>query len=415
MKLGRREFVKSLAVAGVALRSAARGIFLAGAMPSGKTFDVVVIGAGVFGSWTAYHLQHAGRKVALLDAYGPANARASSGGESRIIRMGYGADEIYTRWSMRSLRLWQEFFGRANRPLFHKTGVLWLAGEKDDQARSSLETLTRLGVRFEKLERAELEKRFSQISLGDVRWALYEPDSGALMARRAVQAVAEQLIEGGVEYIAEAVATPEGKSKLAEVRTKGGESIRAEIFVFACGPWLGKIFPDVLGERIFPTRQEVYFFGVPPGDRRFGPPAMPAWIFDADEAYGIPDLENRGFKVAFDRHGPRFDPDTGSRIVTPDSLEAMRKYVGLRFPGLKDAPVVETRVCQYENTSSGDFLIDRHPGFENIWLVGGGSGHGFKHGPALGEYVAARITEGGEIERRFTLGTKQRVQKRAVF
>ncbi|MBI3670611.1 MAG: FAD-dependent oxidoreductase [Acidobacteria bacterium] len=384
-------------------------------MSTGKTYDVAVIGAGVFGAWIAYHLERTGRKVALLDAYGPANSRASSAGESRIIRMGYGPDEIYTRWAMRSLRLWQEFFGRAGRPLFYKTGVLWLAGADDRQARTTLETLTKLGVRSERLERAELEKRFSQFALGAVRWGLFEPDSGALMARRAVQAVVEEAVLNGVEYLTEAVATPRGKGRLAAITTKSGASVSAGVFVFACGPWLGKVFSDLLGERIFPTRQEVFFFGVPAGDRKFAPPAMPTWIADADEMYGIPDLENRGFKIALDRHGPPFDPDTGRRVVTAEGVAAMRKYVAERFPALKGAPVVETRVCQYENTSHGDFLIDRHPAFENVWLVGGGSGHGFKHGPALGEYVAARVTEGGLVEKRFTLATKARVQKRAVF
>ena len=142
---------------------------------------------------------------------------------------------------------------------------------------------------------------------------------------------------------------------------------------------------------------------------------MPTWIDFKDEAYGLPDVEGRGVKVAIDRHGPAFDPDTSKRVVTPESLEAVRKYLAQRFPALKDAPVVETRVCQYENTSNGDFLIDRHPAFENAWLVGGGSGHGFTHGPALGEYVAARVTEGGAGEPRFSLATKQTFQKRAVF
>jgi len=418
MKLGRREFVKYLAATAGAFHCGAGGLlpeWRARGMSTNRMYDIAVIGAGVFGSWTAFHLVRSGKSVALLDAYGPGNSRASSGGESRIIRMGYGPDEIYTRWSMRSLGLWKEFFEHARRPLFHRTAVLWMAGEDDRYAKSSIATLTKMAVRFERLERAELERRFPQIAFDGVRWGLLEPDSGVLMARQAVQAVVEQAVQSGVEYIPAAVVAPNGKGRLAAVTTKSGGTIHAGSFVFACGPWLGKVFPQLLGERIFPTRQEVFFFGVPAGDRRFAPPAMPTWIFDADEMYGLPDLENRGMKIAHDRHGPQLDPDTGKRVVSAESLEAMRKYVAKRFPPLKDAPVVETRVCQYENTSSGDFLIDRHPDFENVWLVGGGSGHGFKHGPALGEYVAARVAEGGAIETRFTLAAKQKVQKRAVF
>ena len=417
MRLGRRDFVKYLAVAGSALGSVVRGQAQpqASRMVTGKTYNVAVIGAGVFGAWTAYHLMRAGQKVVLLDAYGPGNSRASSGGESRIIRMGYGLDEIYTRWSMRSLRLWQEFFGRTGRPLFHRTGVLWMAGEDGRYEQSTLETLTKLGVQFERLGRPELEKRFPQIAFGKVKWGLYEPDSGALLARRAVQAVVEEAVRNGVDYLPEAVETPAGQGKLSAVTTRSGKGVRAGSYVFACGPWLGKIFPELLGERIFPTRQEIFFFGVPAGDQRFAPPAMPTWICLADDMYGVPDMESRGFKVGLDRHGPAFDPDIGRRVVTAESLELARKYVAERFPALKDAPVVETRVCQYENTSNGDFLIDRHSAFENVWLVGGGSGHGFKHGPALGEYVAAQLTAGGPAEPRFSLATKQKVQKRAVF
>jgi len=129
----------------------------------------------------------------------------------------------------------------------------------------------------------------------------------------------------------------------------------------------------------------------------------------------MPDLESRGFKIANDRHGEAVDPDTQSRLPSAEGIATARKYLARRFPALKDAPVVETRVCQYENTSNGDFLIDRHPAFENVWLVGGGSGHGFKHGPSLGEYVAARVKQGGPIEPRFSLETKQTIKKRAVF
>lgn len=380
-----------------------------------KTFDVAVIGAGVFGAWTAWHLQQAGQKVALLDAFGAAHSRASSGGESRIIRMGYGAEEIYTRWAQRSLMLWQEFFERVQQPLFHQTGMLWMAREQDAYTMATKATLAKCGVQFEELQRDELEKRWPQISFGPVTWALYEPESGAVLARRAVQAVVDDAIQNGVQYLTEAIIAPAGKGKIDSVQTNKGETISADAFVFACGPWLPKLFPTLLGERIYPTRQEVYFFGANAGDKRWQPPAMPTWIDFGAEVYGIPDLENRGFKVALDRHGAALDPDTAERITTPSLLAEVRKHLAERFPGLQDAPVIETRVCQYENTSNGDFLIDRHPEMENVWLVGGGSGHGFKHGPALGEYVTERVLQGGEVEPRFTLATKEKVQKRLVF
>jgi sarcosine oxidase len=387
-------------------------------MKTSQTYDVAVIGAGVFGAWIAYHLQQSGQTVVLLDAYGPANSRASSGGESRVIRMGYGADEIYTRWSIRSLALWQEFFRHVEEPLFHRTGVLWMAREDDPYAVHSMRTLQKLGVRFEQLSRAELEKRYPQIAFGSVTWGMLEPDSGALMARRAVQRVVRETLQQGADYLPDAVeslTSPATNVRLDSLSTRSGLSVRAANFIFACGPWLPKLFPELLKDRIYPTRQEVFFFGVERGDRRFAPPLMPVWIDFGEAIYGIPDLENRGLKMAPDRHGPLFDPDRGERVVTTEGLRAARTFLAQRFPGLKDAPLLETRVCQYENTSTGDFLIDRHPAFDNVWLVGGGSGHGFKHGPALGEYVAARVVEGGTVEPRFTLATKGTVQQRAVF
>jgi len=382
-----------------------------------KSYDVVVIGAGVFGAWTAHWLQRAGLRVALIDAYGAANSRASSGGESRIIRMGYGADEIYTRWANRSLPLWQDFFAQVSRPeLFQRTGLLWMARENDPYTLATLTTLRTVGVEFEELQREELERRYPQIHFGEVSWAIYEPNSGVLFARRAVNAVVNAFInDSGGDYLQAAVNAPSGAGRLPEVETISREKIRADVFVFACGPWLPKVFPDLLEGRICPTRQEVYFFGAPVGNSQFASPAMPTWIDFGAGIYGMPDLEARGFKVALDRHGAPIDPDTAERSVTAALLAEVHEFLAMRFPAMKGAPLLEARVCQYENTSNGDFLIDRHPGFDNVWLVGGGSGHGFKHGPALGEYVAARIVGSGQVEARFSLATKEAVRNRSVF
>ena len=384
-------------------------------MNGGRTFDVAVIGAGVFGAWTAWHLAKRGQRVALIDAYGPAHSRASSGGETRIIRMGYGGDELYTRWSQRSLEQWKKFFEAARQALFLETGVLWMAGEKDARLRQTSATLKRCGVQFEELDREALEKRYPQIGLDDIKCGILEPKSGVLIARRAVAAVVEEAVRLGAEYRCAQVLRPTGFGRANEAATSDGEHIAAGQFVFACGPWLGKVFPDVLGARIFTSRQEVFFFGVPAGDMRFAPPALPTWLFQEDLVYGMPDIEGRGLKIAFDEHGERVDPDTQSRIVSPAMTEKVRKYVARRFPALRDAPIVETRVCQYENTSNGDFLIDRHPEMENVWFAGGGSGHGFKHGPAIGEYVTGQLLDGSAAEERFSLETKDTVQRRAVY
>ncbi len=384
-------------------------------MSSRKTFDVVVIGAGVFGAWTAWHLAKRGQRVALIEAYGPGHSRASSGGETRIIRMGYGADELYTRWSQRSLTQWKGFFAATRQPLFLETGVLWMAGDKDKRLEQTSATLKRCDITFEELDRAALEKRYPQIGLDGIERGILEPKSGVLMARRAVAAVVEDAVRLGVEYRCAQATNPREAGRVEHIRTGRGERIAAGQFVFACGPWLGKVFPDVLGTLIFVSRQEVFFFGIPAGDTRFTAPPLPTWLFQEDLVYGMPDIEGRGLKIAFDEHGERVDPDTQSRIVSPTMTEAVRKYAARRFPALKDAPIVETRVCQYENTSNGDFLIDRHPEMENVWSVGGGSGHGFKHGPAVGEYVAGLLLDGAPVEVRFSLETKATTQNRAVY
>jgi monomeric sarcosine oxidase len=382
-------------------------------------YDVAVIGAGVFGAWSAYELQRSGASVLLVDAYGPANARASSGGESRIIRMGYGADTVYTRWSARSLARWKDLFAQTHRlELFHRTGVLWIASGDNAYAEESLDAMRQYNIPYENIPKAVLRQRYPQISFEDDAWAILEPESGVLLARRAVHTVVDEFVKLGGTFKAAAVEPPSLRGALDSLKTTGGETIEAGAYVFACGSWLGKVIPDVLASRIFPSRQEIFFFGVPPGARQFAMPHLPTWLYLADEFYGMPDIESRGFKVANDRHGERVDPDTQSRIASPAAAEAARAFVARRFPALAGAPIVETRVCQYENTSNGDFLIDKHPHAANVWLVGGGSGHGFKHGPALGEYVAAHVlghpTPETQLEPRFSLATKQATQNRSV-
>ncbi|PYS22365.1 MAG: hypothetical protein DMF72_13700 [Acidobacteria bacterium] len=320
---------------------------------SESIYEVAVIGAGVFGAWTAYQLQRSGKRVILIDAHGPANHLSSSGDQSRIIRMGYGADEIYTRSAQRSLQLWKELSAKAGENLFRPTGILWLAHEDDPYPVQSAETLNRLGIRFEELTAAEVARRYPQLGFDRISWAMFEPDSGVLTARRAVQAVVREAISNGVEYLLDSVEMPADKRDLDYVTTASGRRISAATYVFACGPWLPKMFPDLLSGRIHPTRQEVFYFESPVGDNRFAASSMPTWIDFKSEAYGLPDIDGRGVKVAIDRHGPPFDADNGDRIPTAEGLAEVRRLLALRLPDLKNAPVIEGRVCQYVDSNTG--------------------------------------------------------------
>jgi glycine/D-amino acid oxidase-like deaminating enzyme len=388
--LTRRELLEG--IAGTAALSAVGGridsaataplIATAPRTTSAAEWDAIVVGAGAFGAWTAWHLRREGRRVLLVDASGPANARASSGGESRMTRATYGADAVYARMAHASLDDWRWLSARAGLPIFHPIGVLMFFDRPHPYADASVETSRLLGLRFEVLDRAALERRWPQIDWAGIAFGLFEPDFGPLMARRAVQTLVREYVAAGGEYRLASILPPGDGSALEGLRTSADDVLRADRYVFACGPH-----------------------------------RLPGWsdFNGGDVYYGFPNLESRGFKIAHDAHGPRFDPDTGDRQPTAAGLAEIRAYLRRRFPALAARPLVESRVCQYENSSNGDLLIDVHPQWPNALLVGAGSGHGFKHAPAVGRYVAALL--GGapaSIEPRFSLASKGESQRREV-
>ena len=367
---------------------------------------VAVVGAGAFGGWTALFLLRRNVRVTLIDAWGPGNARSSSGGETRIIRGTYGPNQPYTRMAAYALRLWNEHEAQWGVHVLHRTGVLWMATLADDQfERSSLPMLRDAGVAYEELSGRELRKRWPQINVEDVRWAIYEPESGFLSARLACQAVVEQFVKAGGEYRQAAVLPHDLEDGVRHgLNLSDGSKLTADHYVFACGPWLGKLFPETISSLIRPTKQDAFFFGTPAGDDRFAEDKLPVWADHRDRfIYGVPATDGLGFKVADDTRGAEFDPTSGERVVDEDGLKAIRDYVAFRFPAMKDAPLIETRVCQYENTPDNHLIIDRHPVAENIWLVGGGSGHGFKHGPAVGKMVAELVMNHKQADPMFHL------------
>ncbi|HEV2596562.1 MAG TPA: FAD-dependent oxidoreductase [Sphingomicrobium sp.] len=385
---------------------------------SGKSADhIVVVGAGVFGAWTAHHLHQAGHRITLVDAWGAAHSRASSGGESRLSRAAYGKDDIYTRMAVDSLPQWKALSAVSGLPIFIESGVLFFFAREEPYVRDSIAAHKKFGLPTDVLSQAEMQRRFPMMDFAGISIGLYEPGFGALMARRSVLTLVDRFVKEGGSYRRGFVQAPRATGeRLDEIVLSSGEHITADRFVFAAGPWLPKLFPDAVGRRIEPTRQEVFYFGVPSGDSRFLPGTMPSWadFNGGDIFYGFPDLETRGAKFAHDVHGVGVDPDTQSRQPTASALAEIVAYRDRRFPLLRGAPLIGAEVCQYENSSNGDFMIDLHPRWSNVLLAGGGSGHGFKHGPEVGRYASARLLGLVAPEPRFSLATKTETHHREV-
>jgi glycine/D-amino acid oxidase-like deaminating enzyme len=375
-----------------------------GSVAATRQTSVVVVGAGVFGGWTALYLLRCGAKVTLVDAWGPGNARASSGGETRIIRATYGGLQLYAQMATDALQLWKENERRWQRKLFYHTGVLWMAGQNDAYELESMKVLKQVGAPFEKLSAAESARRWPQIKFEGVSWTIFEPDAGYLLARRSCEAVLDAFrAEGGDYRLGQAAPGKISEKEMQGLVINQTENLQADRYVFACGPWLPRIFP-FLADKIRPTKQEVFFFGTAAGDNQFTDESLPTWIDNGARIfYGIPGNQWRGFKLASDARGPDFDPTDGERRVTDKMLQEVRSYMEGRFPGMRNAPLLETRVCQYENSADQKFILDKHPEATNVWILGGGSGHGFKHGPALGVKAADTVMGKREPEAELTL------------
>jgi glycine/D-amino acid oxidase-like deaminating enzyme len=350
--------------------------------------SVIVCGAGVFGAATARRLAHAGWDVTLVEPVAPGHVRAGSGGESRLIRCSHGADEWHSRSARRALELWREI----DPGLVVDAGVAWFARREDGWEAQSEATLRELGIDCERVDAAAL---FPSVRTDDLAFTLFEPGAGLLRARDATRTLAMQAVEAGARMV-HAVAQPDGERVVA-----GEEVLEADHVVWACGAWLPALFGDLVSLRI--TQQDVLFFG---GGAEWATPGVPGWV-DYDGAfYGCGDLDGRGVKISPDVEGPPIDPGTANRIVRRESTMAAREYIASRFPALAGAPLVGTRVCQYEITPDTRFVIAPHPEHRSVWLFGGGSGHGFKHGPVLAERMEAWLTGAEPPEPMFALGDR---------
>jgi glycine/D-amino acid oxidase-like deaminating enzyme len=355
---------------------------------------ITVVGAGAFGGWTALYLLRHGFDVTLIDAWGAGNSRASSGDETRVIRYTYGANETYFQMTLRAMSLWRENEIRFNKKMMHTTGVLWFCYQpQEDFIAATLPFMTKEGLKYDYLSIKEAQKRYPQVHLADLDHVVFDVNGGYLTARANCQAVAEAFVKEGGRYLIQnaQVETQNIENQILHaLKLSNGENLKSDFYIFACGAWLGQIFPQI---PVTSSKQEVYYFGTPADSAAYFE-HLPVWI-DAnwnDLYYGIPASTQRGFKVAYDRRGESINPTEYERVISQENLQKAKFFLAYRFPKLKSVPLSESRVCQYENSPDGNLIFDQHPEIQNVWVLGGGSGHGYKLGPALGEFVGKVLT-----------------------
>ncbi len=400
----RRSFVKVAAagagavLAGVPSRPAVAGV-AAPWVRTRQSPDIAVVGAGAFGAWTALHLQQSGAQVTLVDQYGPANSRATSGGETRGVRTGYGGhphELLWMGWAKRAIEKWNAWDQQWQEMLlprvFFTTSDLIMRDEWTDFMEFTRNNWDELGIRYEVIDADEIRRRWPVIDVTDITVALWEQDAGVVRARRAIESVAQVFEhEGGQARIARAEMGGSTNRRLSALDLQPGDELSAGTYVFALGPWFPKAFPELMGDRLRIPIGHVVYFRTPPGDNSYSYPNLPSYNFPGVTGWPALGPDNRGFRVRTGGRGGEDDPDTSRRWLEPDELERPRAFVAQRFPRLADAPISETRACHYEISTTRNFFFDHHPDYDNVWFAGGGSAEGFKFGPVIGEYLAGRV------------------------
>ena len=345
-----------------------------------------MVGAGVFGASLARELASRDFEVTLVEQHSPGNVRSGSGGDTRLLRAAHGDAEWYTASAIRARELWLELEQATGTRIWEGVGLAWLARRNDGFERTSVPVLERSRLPHEWLAPEDARGLFPSLAVEDLHGVLFEPDAGVLHARRATQLLAAEAERLG--------------ARLLGARVTPADDVPGDVVVWACGAWLPTLFPELVTIEV--SRRDVFFLG---GDRSWQ--GAPGFVDYDGGFYGHGDVAGLGVKIAPDSPSDTADPDTLDRTPSAFWGEQARSYAASRFPSLAGAPVLGGRVCQYDLSADTHFIVDRHPENDRFWLVGGGSGHSFKHGPALAEYLADCLEGKREREPFHALGPRE--------
>jgi len=353
----------------------------------------VIVGAGTFGASLAWWLARDGVQVTLVDQFEPGDRRATSGGETRLIRCGHGGDAGYTASARRARTLWRELEAESGADLLIECGLVWFARTADGWEAASEATMRAQDIPVERLGVDEGARLFPSFRGDELEFLIHEPEAGVLRAQRAVQTLAAQAEAHGAQIL-RARAEPRGARVLA-----GPDELEADAVVWACGGWLTHLFPGLAS--VTTTRQDLFFMD---GGEAWS--HAPGWVDYDGAVYGTGDLDELGVKGAPDFEGPALAPDDDLPHTSADNERWIRDYFSRRFPALAEAPLKSSTTCRYELSPDSHFIAAAHPEHPTVWLLGGGSGHGFKHGPAMAERMAAALRGAEPMPERFKLGER---------
>lgn len=361
-----------------------------------RTFDVVVVGVGGMGSAACLQLARAGLRVLGVDQFAIPNARGSSHGATRILRLGLHESARYVPMVLRAVELWNELGVQCGERLFHRIGSLDLSAPDGAIFQGSLQSCLACGISHEVLDAAEVRRRFPALRPPGYMQAVHQPGSGFVLPEASITAQVNLAVAAGADIHGhERVLGWEHKGGHFVVRTDRGTCEAGQIVVTA-GAWIGKLLQE---HRVPVTaeRNVLGWFSVPGAEAgNFSPGRLPVWIIDSRAAghfYGFPIHGVPGFKLGRLREvpSPAVDPDLPRREPDRADEDDMRAFLRECFPSA-DGPVLAMQSCFFENTPDRAPVIDEVSPDSGLWVVGGFSGHGFKYASAVGEIIRDLVT-----------------------